>query len=81
MTKFTYRGPVSSVSLRSGTSVTFVAGRTYELPEEDPYVRTMVARGLLTRCEAAPVAPVASAVDVQPLPKSEAKASKKDLDR
>jgi len=75
MTKFTYRGPVSSVSLKSGLSVTFVSGRAYELPETDPYVRTLVARGVLTRCEVAPAAP---AVDAQPSPKTEAKASKKD---
>ena len=48
MTQYLYNGPVSAVNLQSGPKAYLVPGKLCELPESDPYVVTLIARGHLT---------------------------------
>jgi hypothetical protein len=54
---FVYKGPISSVTLPKGREVILHPGRTVTLPDDNPYVATLAARGHLVAVpEAAPKA-------------------------
>lgn len=65
MKRYRYTGPVSGATLRDGRSVRLMPGRELELPSQDPYVATLVARGHLRPVEATLAAP-----DPKPAPKT-----------
>lgn len=68
MTRYIYQGPVSSVTLK-GARARLLPGKPVELPADDPYVATLVARGHLTALEALP----------PDAPSKTTKANKKDI--
>lgn len=46
--RYVYSGPVSGVTLQDGTEVMFFDGQEVELPEDNEYVKTLIALGHLT---------------------------------
>lgn len=48
MATYTYRGPMSAATLPDGREVILIDGQTVELPEDNAWVKTLVARGHLT---------------------------------
>ena len=65
---YVYNGPVSSVTLRDkakpkepGTDVALFPGKAVDLPEDNPYVKTLKARGFLKEAAEETKAPPARA--------------------
>lgn len=48
MKTYTYSGPPSGVTLDDGTEVLLYSGKTKDLPEDNAYVKALVAQGRLT---------------------------------
>lgn len=55
MAFYLYSGPMTAATLAGARSVMLHAGRTYELPEDHPYVRALVGRGRLEPAKSQPV--------------------------
>lgn len=47
MATYTYRGPMSAATLPDGREVILIDGQTVDLPEDNAWVKVLVARGHL----------------------------------
>lgn len=54
MTTYIYSGPMSAATLPDGREVLLFDGQTVDLPEDNAWVQTLVARGHLAPATAAP---------------------------
>ncbi|HWO57683.1 MAG TPA: hypothetical protein VNN55_08975 [bacterium] len=63
MKRFRYQGPVASVTLPGGLDVNFHPGAEVDLPEDNDYIRTLVAKGFLLPLPAPKVAQKADKAD------------------
>jgi len=69
---YLYSGPLSGVTLDSGEEVMLHPGKEVPLPEDNPYVQSLVAQRLLTETKTeVPPGP--------PVPVAPAKAAKKEV--
>ncbi|MDD2870085.1 hypothetical protein [Neomegalonema sp.] len=48
MSLYRYSGPASAVTLEGSAETILIPGSVVELPADSPWVKTMIARGLLT---------------------------------
>lgn len=53
MTKYRYTGPTSGVTLKDGSEVMLFDGKEISLPEDNGYVKTLIARRHLTEIKPA----------------------------
>lgn len=55
MKKYLYSGPISGATIKTNENksieVVFHDGKTYELPSDNAYVKTLIARGHLTQVD------------------------------
>ncbi|WP_019561743.1 hypothetical protein [Caldimonas manganoxidans] len=54
MTTYIYSGPMSAATLPDGREVVLIDSQTVELPEDNAWVQTLVARGHLAPVPTAP---------------------------
>lgn len=57
MATYTYRGPMSAATLPDGREVILIDGQTVELPEDNDWVKTLVALGHLSMVPVSKPAP------------------------
>lgn len=68
MSRYIYNGPMSAATLKGGTEVILMKGRPVELPDDNSWVKSLVAQGLLTRAPAPKAAPAAKSARARPRP-------------
>lgn len=49
--KFIYNGPISGVTLQNGTEIILHKSQEVELPEDNDYVKTLIALGYLNQSD------------------------------
>lgn len=74
-TRYLYSGPLSGVTLDDGREVMLHPGTVVALPAENPYVRTLVAKELLTEEKTQP-APLPASL---PAPEARTTEKKKEV--
>ncbi len=68
MGKFIYKGPMSAATLRDGTDVILMNGREVTLPDNNEWVKSLVAQGRLVSASGSQAKPARTTPKAQGKP-------------